>query len=198
MPENFYVSDTHFSHKNILKFDERPFASIEEMETTLVKNWNKKVTNADTVYILGDFCWGKENEWLRILSSLKGNKVLIKGNHDLRNPSARLKNCFSDIKDYKEIKDKGRTVIMCHYPILAYVHSYNPDVFMLHGHVHNRTGEAKWIKKFVQELREKRIESYDNRGQIINVGCMMPWMNFTPMTLDELTEFLDKGLIYGV
>lgn len=90
----------------------------------------------DTTYILGDFCWGTEPEWKRILAMLNGHKVLIRGNHDLKNMSASLKSMFDDIKDYKEITDQGRHVIMCHYPILFYKGSYDPKTYMLCGHVH--------------------------------------------------------------
>lgn len=181
---------------NILRFDQRPFSTVEEMEHVLINNWNSTVTNQDTVYILGDFCWGKETDWIRILDKLNGNKVLIRGNHDIKDMSDKLKNKFLDIKDYKEINDDGRKVIMCHYPILAYKHSYDPDVFMLFGHVHNNTTESKWIYEFIQEIRESRIAGYDNRGQLINVGCMMPWMDYIPRTLDYLIDKLDNGGIY--
>ena len=166
------------------------------MEEILIENWNSVVTNNDTVYHLGDFCWGKADEWCRILDRLNGNKVIIQGNHDLKSYPSKLKNRIADIKDYKEINDDGRTVIMCHYPILAYKHSYDPNVFMLHGHVHNNTTETKWIREFVEELRASRIAGLDNRGQVINFGCMMPWMNYTPQTLDCLIEKLDRGEIY--
>lgn len=198
MSKNLYISDLHFGHKNILQFDNRPYNSVEEMEEQLILNWNSVVSKDDTVYILGDFCWGKEKDWLRLLPMLKGKKILISGNHDIfkNRMTGQLKAEFEDIKDYKEIYDEGRKVIMCHYPILAYKHSYDPDTFMLHGHVHNRTTEAKWIKEFVEELRASRIAGFDNRGQIINVGCMMPYMNYIPRTLDYLIEKLDNGEIY--
>lgn len=81
---NRYISDLHFGHANILKFDNRPFRNTEEMETSLIENWNNTVLAGDTTYILGDFCWGKEPEWKRIVPLLNGNKVLIRGNHDLK------------------------------------------------------------------------------------------------------------------
>ena len=193
---NFYISDTHYGHKNILRFDNRPFNSVEEMENCLVFNHNSTVGKNDTIYFLGDFCWGKADEWCRILEQLNGNKVLIKGNHCLNTYPTKLKNMFLDIKDYKEINDNGRKVIMCHYPILAYKHSYDDNTFMLHGHVHNLTTESKWIREFVEELRASRVAGFDNRGQIINVGCMMPYMNYIPRTLDYLIEKMDNGEIY--
>ena len=103
--KNFYISDLHFGHANVIRFDNRPFANLEEMHEVLIKNWNDKVSNEDTVYILGDFCWQTENEWIGILKQLNGKKVLILGNHDLKNPTTKLKKMFLDIKPYKEITD---------------------------------------------------------------------------------------------
>lgn len=58
---NFYISDCHFGHKNIIAYDQRPFFSVEEMDAAMIQNWQKVVSDNDTVYILGDFCWGKCN-----------------------------------------------------------------------------------------------------------------------------------------
>lgn len=88
---NRYISDLHFGHANILKFDNRPFRNTEEMETALIENWNSTVSAGDTTYILGDFCWGKEPDWKRIVPLLNGNKVLIRGNHDLKEMTSSLK-----------------------------------------------------------------------------------------------------------
>lgn len=184
---NFYIADTHFGHANIIAFDGRPFESVEHMEEELVRRWNSVVKKQDTVYVLGDFCWSKEHEWLRILERLKGHIVLIRGNHDLKKMSAGLKNMFADIKDYKEIHDSGRTVIMSHYPHLFYRGAYREDVYMLCGHVHN-TVENNYLEEWRTYLRN---DSCPNRGQIINVGCMMPYMDYTPRTLDELVGVLD-------
>lgn len=194
MGKTFYIADTHFGHKNIINFDNRPFSSTKEMEDVIVKNWNSVVTNDDDVYILGDFCWDKEDEWIRVLNRLNGNKYLIKGNHDLRQMSQRLKNMFRDIKDYKEIKDNGRHIILSHYPILFYRGSYGENMWHFHGHTHNRTDEEYARNDFVWELVDQRRKyvmqfgapSYLNRGHIVNVGCMMECMKYTPRTADEL------------
>lgn len=185
----YYIADCHFGHNNVLRFDNRPFKDIEEMENVMVGNWNSVVRLDDTVYILGDFCWGKADEWLRIVKKLKGNKVLIEGNHDLRNPPAELKSLFADIKPYKEVTDNGRQVILCHFPIPFYRHSSAKLYFMLCGHVHN-TAENEFLEKWTKEMRETQGEfnglPFSNRGQIYNVGCMMPWVGYTPRTLDEI------------
>lgn len=83
MSQVFLTSDTHFFHKKILEFERaaRPFSSVEEMNEVLIDNWNSVVTKRDTVWHLGDVCFGKiEN--LEILSRLNGTKNLILGNHD--------------------------------------------------------------------------------------------------------------------
>lgn len=185
---NYYIADTHFGHFNIIKFDKRPFFNCEEMEKFLVQNWNSVVKKEDTVYILGDFCWSAdEKEWERIINQLKGNKVLILGNHDFKNFSKTLKNKFSDIKNYKEITDDGKHVILCHYPILCYKSSYNPNCYMLHGHVHT-TRENDFVSMWRNNLRSSRVNDSDSYGNIINVGCMLNYMNYTPQTLNYLID----------
>lgn len=188
MSKIFYISDYHFGHNNIIKFDHRPFKNVKEMDKVLINNWNGVVTKEDTVYILGDFCWDTEHRWIEILNQLKGNKVLIKGNHDLKQMSSQLKNKFQDVKDIKEIKDSGRRVIMCHYPMPFYRADYNPDIIMLYGHVHT-TIENDFMDALKETIKEcDARKSGKHQCQFYNVGCMMPWMNYTPRTLDEIVE----------
>lgn len=192
----YYIADTHFGHANIIKMDKRPFENTEEMEEMLVENWNAVVKSSDIVYILGDFCLGKKDDWIRILDRLKGQKVLIRGNHDFKGYPHELSKKFVGIHDYKEVKDDGRTVVLSHYPIMCYRHSNDQKTYMLHGHVHS-TAEHDWIQKWTMELRQQyafdkvynpdRVHS-SNCGQIYNVGCMMPWMDYMPRTLDEIKE----------
>lgn len=190
MAKKFYISDLHFGHGNVLKFDSRPFSSVEEMEETIVINWNTVVSKEDSVYILGDFCWSsQEKEWIRILNRLNGSKFLIKGNHDLKNMSPSLKSKFTQVVDYKEITDNGRHVIMSHYPMLLYKGSYNPNTYMLCGHVHT-TRENDFLIQWRNQLKDTAENTGDNLGNIINVGCMMPYVNYTPRTLDEYIWYL--------
>lgn len=187
---NFYISDLHLGHKNVLKLDNRPFKDITEMEEKIILNWNKVVTKQDTVYILGDFCWDKEKDWIRILSQLNGNKVLIKGNHDLKQYSAELKKYFQDIKDYKEIYDNGKKVIMCHYPMLFYRHDCDKNTIHLYGHVHN-TDEEKHIQYIKQWIQEN-----DNRNTGKNLcqfyNCWCGFYNYTPVTLEQIIQKWSK------
>jgi len=128
---NYYISDMHFYHKNIIRLCDRPFKSIEDMHETLIKNWNNKVTDSDTVYILGDVSFGSEIETDRIIKLLKGTKILIKGNHD-----KYISKEISRVHQYLKINDNGKQVILFHYPIFEWDGFYR-DSIHLYGHVHN-------------------------------------------------------------
>ena len=185
---NYYIADLHLGHANVIHLDNRPFGTIEGMEREIIYRWNNRITPQDTVYIVGDFCWNSSNYWIPILQQLSGRKVLIRGNHDPERIDGKLRKLFGDVKDYKEIIDDGRRVCLCHYPIMSYNHSHSPNSYMLCGHVHN-TKENDWLEKWRTEIRKQRVaDSAGNYGNIINVGCMMPYMDYTPRTLDELIE----------
>lgn len=70
---NYYIADTHFGHNNILRLSNRPFSTIEEMDRTIIVNWNSRVTDRDDVYILGDFSHKSEDP-IQYLRKLKGQK----------------------------------------------------------------------------------------------------------------------------
>lgn len=183
---NYYISDTHFGHKGVLAFDNRPFLTTTEMECEMIQRWNAKVKKNDTVYILGDFCWDKESEWIRILNALNGNKALILGNHDLKQMSVNLKHKFQDITHYKEITDNGRKVIMSHYPMPFYKSDYNPNVYHLYGHVHN-TVEEHWMQELKQMI-EKNDTRTSGKHKLQYYNCWCGFYNYGPATLDEIVN----------
>lgn len=175
---NFYIADTHFGHSNIIKYDNRPFLNIEEMNNSLIKNWNNKVIDNDTVYILGDFSWYSRNRTKNILDKLKGRKILIKGNHD--KDTAKLTEKFDGIYDYLEIKDGIETIIMSHYPMLFW-NSQFKNTIHLYGHIHN-SSQYNFCKCFQQKLKQKQ----NIPMRMYNVGCMIDYMNYTPQTIGEI------------
>lgn len=181
---NYYISDLHIGHENILSFDSRPFADTKEMYSVLLTNWNRRITAEDTVYILGDFIWAKGNEWPEYVRAFNGNKVLIRGNHDPKGFSPETRELFQDVRDYMELTDNERHVVLCHYPIPFFHADFWPEVFMLYGHVHN-TLEYKYLKKLRAEILANAKGNAPN-GNFINVGCMMPYMDYTPRTLEEI------------
>ena len=186
---DYFISDPHFFHENVIRFDKRPFTSVEEMNAKMRDWWNNTVSKKDRVYILGDFIWlpSSNPEYIKFTKSLNGKKVLIKGNHDNAEKfSSELKNCFEDIKSRKEIKLNKKRVIMDHYPLMMYRHDTDANVFHFHGHTHT-THEQDWVEKWTRELVNNRTIGSPT-GQIINVGCMMPYMNYIPRTFEEIIE----------
>ena len=186
---NFYISDTHFGHKNIIKFDNRPFDSVEDMGETMIDRWNSVVGDDDTVYILGDFSWYKEEKTLEILSRLYGRKVLIKGNHDRISP--KVAKMFEKRCEYLEINDGKERVIMSHYPMPFWNGQFR-DTVHLFGHVHNshQNNYCLSMQKELQQLQGIPMRMY-------NVGAMMSYMDYTPQTLDDILKFAGGGSIDG-
>lgn len=184
---NFYISDLHFGHGNILKFDGRPWFNTQEMEEDLIARWNAKVSKSDHVFILGDFCWGLADMWRRILPKLNGFKHLIKGNHDLVKMPADIRKMFASVSDYKEVKDNGRLICMSHYPMLAYKHDSDPNTYMLYGHVHN-TFEYRAMLAAIGAYKDLVFKetkgTFPYQGNLYN--CWGGFFNWTPATLDEI------------
>lgn len=137
MSQVFLISDTHFFHERVLQFEPtaRPFATVEEMNETLVDNWNKTVSKRDTVWHLGDVCFGHVRN-LQIIRRLNGHKNLILGNHDNYGIHAygALFNKIEAVKKYD-------SYLLSHIPI-------HPDQFYrfkgnVHGHLHSNLVKLK-------------------------------------------------------
>ena len=194
---NYYISDLHLFHKNVTKsggnFDGRPFENLEEMHSLVKERWNAKVTNGDAVYILGDMAMrGKQEDLIAYVSTLKGRKTLVKGNHDDVS-DYRYQRLFNEICDYKELKEtlRGKSVklILCHYPILMWNEQRRGSI-LLYGHVH-RSIEDRHFKKCLQEMNNEEFfgeVAGDSVLKAYNVGCMLPYMNYEPRTLSEIVE----------
>ena len=173
----YFTSDLHFGHKNILRFDNRPFTTIEEMDSELIKRWNNKVNKNDTVYILGDLSWYNADKTLEILNQLNGRLRLVKGNHDNFLHNSDCKKRFESIKDYEEITLGDIKLVLSHYPIHMYNYQFRGGI-MLYGHVHTTKSYYKTIE-FMNELNKEDIKC-----EMYNVGCML-W-NYEPVSLDEI------------
>ena len=178
---NYYISDWHYNHSNILAFDNRPYLDVKQMNRDLIARWNDQVGDQDTVYILGDMFWKPADAKL-ILPQLKGDKILIQGNHDVIRPEA--KKFFQEICDYKEIVDGDKNIILCHYPIIAYKNSFQ-GWYHFYGHVHT-TIEANMVEHMCQQM----FALYGRPHRMFNVGAMMPWMDYTPQTADHIINFI--------
>ena len=133
----YFSADLHFAHGNIIRMENRPFHSVEEMNEALIQNWNAKVSNDDDVYILGDFTLKGPSLAIAVLKRLHGRKYLIRGNHDkFVDRQSFQKDAFLWVKDYFELSWQGQYFILCHYPLLSWNGMYRGS-FHLHGHQHN-------------------------------------------------------------
>ena len=143
MTTTFLISDTHFGHEKtctVFRREDgtplRPFASAEEMDETMVKRWNDRVRPNDKVYHLGDVVMSRK--FLHILDRLNGDKVLIKGNHDIFKMEDYYPR-FRDIRGYHVLNG----MILSHVP----VHTDSIERFgtNIHGHLHaNRVMKITW------------------------------------------------------
>lgn len=193
--KNFFISDLHFWHTNILYFDQRPWNTTEEMNQALIDNWNSVVTDDDRVYMLGDFSWGGTGKAKKILEQLNGRIIWIIGNHDPENESFYRKLVtMGYIEEYHDMLIRwidGYEITMCHYPMACYKHDSNDRNLMFYGHLHN-THEQELTEELIKIIKDSRTAPNHNRGQLINVGCMMPYMNYTPQTTEYIVSIMDK------
>ena len=150
-------------------YEHRPFKNIEDMTAGLIDNWNKVVRAGDDVYILGDFAFTNSTFMPAttinfVLAKLNGKKHLIIGNHDTWiNKQTFNPRYFEEMVPYKEIKENGKFIILCHYPIESW-NGKEYDSIHLHGHTHEN----------------------DSRPEInrYNVCCTL--YDYKPVTLKEI------------
>jgi calcineurin-like phosphoesterase family protein len=166
----FFCSDTHFGHRNIIKYSERPFADFEEMDWKIVDQWNKTVGPTDVVYHLGDVAMGDSSRWDDILSSLNGYKVLVVGNHDRifagEKPRQREKWDEKYHEWFDEVYDNFATTLMGGYDVNLSHFPYDGDShdrdrysefrlkdegkILVHGHTHaeyHKHGDASRVSR---------------------------------------------------
>jgi calcineurin-like phosphoesterase family protein len=167
----YFTSDTHYSHSNIIKFCNRPFKDVIEMNQCLVDNWNSVVTPKDIVYHLGDFSFGDSKTTDHIIKSLKGHITLILGNHDYKRVKGYTASLFDEVCHLKQIKVDSETIVMCHYPMLVWNKSHYGSI-MLHGHQH---GSGRYIPGI------KRLD----------VGVDVH--NFSPISIERVLEIFNDG-----
>lgn len=179
MAQLLFIADPHFGHTNIIKFCNRPFHNTDEMDNTLIKNWNDKVKKKDTVYLIGDLSWHSAEITNDILSMLHGKIHWIKGNHDhylLKDKNFNI-NRFESIKDYDEIKYNKQRIILFHYPIASWNAAFHGSTH-IHGHIHNNENEYIILNDHIKQ-------------NMYNVSVEM--IDYTPITLDELKKHKGKN-----
>jgi calcineurin-like phosphoesterase family protein len=125
-------SDTHFNHAGIIRYCSRGDDSVEAMNERLIERWNAAVRPQDEIYLLGDFGFGKDLSG--IFDRLRGQKHLVIGNHDEKNPAV-LKLPWKTMRDIVTLREQGVRAVACHYPLETWK-SADRGYLMLHGHSH--------------------------------------------------------------
>ena len=129
------IADTHFGHKNVIQYCERPFSSVEEMNEELIKKWNSVVKPDDIVYHLGDFSMTSNKEKVaELVACLNGRIVLIMGNHDQKSHRWYMDCGFENTTRKPMIVDNN--IILMHEPPMA--HLISPIYYYVFGHVHEK------------------------------------------------------------
>ncbi|MBO6239956.1 MAG: metallophosphoesterase family protein [Butyrivibrio sp.] len=199
----YYIADCHFYHAALnTKMDKRGFLDVNEMNEYMIRKWNEKVTNADTVVILGDLSLGNVEETNDLIHRLKGKLCLIIGNHDkyVGKPGFDAGR-FEWIDNYREITDSQKKVICCHYPMPFYEgqyrkrHNGDPKTYMLYGHVHESRDEML-MQKIIDMIRNSSyIPIGSEKEDFIPcnmINCFCKRSDYTPLTLTEWIRY-EKG-----
>lgn len=166
MSNIFMIADTHFGDDNIRRYENRPFATAEEMNETMIQNWNNVVSSNDIVYVLGDF--GAEGFETDVINQLKGTKYLIKGNHDTKSNSDYRQAGFDEVYDHPIILDSFW--ILSHDAL--YVNANMPYA-NLFGHVHNNP----------------IIKDYSSQHYCVSVERI----DYTPISFDEIKKRIQEA-----
>lgn len=165
------TSDLHFDHGNILKFcpKTRPFKSKDQMNETLIREWNSKVKPEDYIIHLGDFCFKGAEVTGGFLKRLNGNKIMILGNHckSLRNGIPVGEHNIIWKGDYLELQVDKQKVVLSHYPMLTWNQAGRGSI-QLFGHTHGSLPEQKGRQMDV---------GYDSLGCIVKLKAVMNILN---------------------
>jgi len=170
----FFTADTHFGHRRILEYCKRPFATVYEMDKALVANWNRVVKPGDTIYHLGDVAFCCTSKYYSdIFFQLNGTKHLILGNHDklAEKHIAMYPTAWASVQQMKEIDIADQKIVMCHYPMRTWHHSYR-GTWQLYGHVHG---------------------TFPDYGKSTDVG--VDCWDYTPVSFDQLKDHMDKRAV---
>lgn len=200
---NFFTSDTHFGHKNIIRYSERPFSDYEAMDKAIISNWNKAVGHTDVVYHLGDLALGPSERWDGIMKSLNGYKVFVVGNHDRifagEKPRQREKwdekyhEWFDEVYDNFSITLMGgHEVNLSHFPYDGDSHGSDryseyrlkdEGKILVHGHTH---------AEFVKHGEDARVSRSKAGTLQIHVG-MDAW-HYKLVSEERIVELIEAHL----
>jgi len=163
IPLWFFTADFHFDHKNIMRYCNRPFGSVEEMNEKLIENVNEKVRQIDHLVIAGDVTLNHKSEtvYKKWLNRLNGDKIIVKGNHDYWIPKSSAKHIY-------HVTIENQFIAVSHYPMRSWNRSFHGS-WNLHGHTHSK----------MLPLKNQYDIGVDNN-------------NYYPISFDEIKEHIIK------
>lgn len=184
----YFTSDTHYFHKNVIEFCNRPFKDLDEMHEQLINRYNSKVKDGDTCIFVGDFSFGGAIQTKSILEQLNGIKILVRGNHDKASAVNKFDVCIYETS----MRIVGKRITLSHYPFLPGFGELNikwwqrmlvniedrvrfvdrrpkdSGQFLIHGHTHS-------TNKF--------------KGRQIHVG-VDAW-DYYPVSMKQLSKYIE-------
>lgn len=141
----YFWSDIHLFHSRIIEYCNRDFwydaggterPDVDAMSAYIIKAWNRKVRDTDTIYFLGDFSFSHDFDKVKaIFDQLNGTKILIKGNHDYKEI---LKLGWDEIHTYYEFRHNKKKFVLFHYPIASWNNKFHGAIH-IYGHVHGKS-----------------------------------------------------------
>jgi calcineurin-like phosphoesterase family protein len=187
MSKDFFTSDNHFGHLNILKKfcpDTRQGVDADDMDRIMIQRWQEQVAPEDTVYMLGDVFFHRDvRKAIAIMRQLTGRKVLTYGNHDqlIRN-NIELQRMFADIAETREININRTHVVVHHFPIYEW-NKMHRGSYHVYGHIHSPYG---------------LIEHPHIPGRCMDVGIdSRPGKDMTLWSWEEIDRNLSQRAIRG-
>jgi calcineurin-like phosphoesterase family protein len=133
---NWFSSDQHFGHRNIIEYCNRPWNDVDEMNQGIVENWNMLVSTSDTVFVVGDVFLCNPEKAKEIIQQLNGRKILIRGNHDRSIATMKMVG-FDEVHSRLKINLlDGRTALLIHHPLSWHQFKSEADI-LIHGHHHH-------------------------------------------------------------
>ena len=164
---DYFISDLHFGHKNVIRFCERPFKTVAEMNESMIALWNKRVTDGDRVFVLGDVFLMDPVPATKIIHQLNGYKILIAGNHDRSERTMRESGFDEYHKRYDYNIEGVGNCLLVHYPFPDTILNSLGYDFSIHGHIHRKP---------------------ITHGIKLNVAADLH--NYSPISLDEVKGYL--------
>lgn len=185
MPAVFLVSDTHFGHAGVCRFTHpetgeklRPWDDAQEMDEAMIQAWNDRVRSNDKVYHLGDVVINRRA--LQTLSRLNGDKVLIRGNHDIFRDD-EYRQYFRELRAYHVMNG----MILSHIP----VHEASLGRFgvNIHGHLHG----SRVRRPRAVDMRSGETEYSDEIDIRYHCVCVEQTPDFAPILFEDVIKRIE-------